>query len=874
MKLVFHHFKKDVRQFRIFLAIWLGLLLLDLAVNLSWVGNPELSPSGRFDSASNSWTGLLPVVLWALTAILPSLVVLADSPARHEGFLSTRPMPRRDLFLAKILYIVALLVVPWALAEMAHLTLQGLPAWAILRGTFERLLISLPVAVGFAAFAALWPGTARWVRALGTLVGVYVLTGMTFSLLMNVLHLPDLPSPTTSGIFVWAYLFVLTLVLLAAWHSRSHRGWKFRWGGLVVCLALSWFGGTMWKGEFFRLQPENPQAAQAVFSQSGFEISTRNILLSSEQSPDENAPVRFQVLLTPKTKLLPAAHVIEWSGKDARLLRPTGGVIPRDGKFYPRHLFFGNPWNATHTMEELTAWASEFPEGVLFRQFNFNNGSSSFPNARLDLPRFKVPENAGERAESLNLEADFDAQVFQWRKIADLPLTPGVVSKDAFGSWKIISGQTIIPQPNAHLFVERHQIELLTATDSRCSSFNYGPLSRMVLAVYDPETRIVWLPDHSYNTVKRGSHTGLTRHFINFYLNERQPFTAAELSRCRLVVLEKTWVGSVPKKWQSPAFTLDEKLSPAYANGFNNTASLPREEFSRRIAALQAPAPNAPRREVSLYLLKFLQLVDAHRISLDPRDPEIAKLGEYVPEHLDLLLDGLPAMNRPSKRAVLAALRVSATEQQKSAILAALRSEPELAEILLARGWLNDARAEVYQLATSSRSLPFAALQAIASFRDPQTYPRLLEAFETEPSEKLDDLLHLLGLSEQAAPIVERAWRKESLVLRQDGAHINWSAFTLAMSHGQTNALQFAYRLLNDPEVNQTHWAESLHDVLRKTIWMPDLNMEAGHSSDSVFAWMRQHRPEDFVFHPVRRQFVLRTNLVPALSGTAKAQTP
>ena len=63
MTLAFHHFKKDVRQFRIYLVIWFGLLFLDLAVNLGWVGRVEYTPDRGFDHASNTWTTMLPARL-------------------------------------------------------------------------------------------------------------------------------------------------------------------------------------------------------------------------------------------------------------------------------------------------------------------------------------------------------------------------------------------------------------------------------------------------------------------------------------------------------------------------------------------------------------------------------------------------------------------------------------------------------------------------------------------------------------------------------------------------------------------------------------------------------------------------------------------
>jgi len=153
MNLTFHHFKKDVRQFRLLLTIWFVLLLIDFAVNNGWVGNVEYSPSKGFENGSDLWTELLPVVIWAFAGILPSLVVLADSPARHEGFLATRPVRKREVLVAKILFVLVLIVLPWTLSEALYLANQRLPEWVIAQGLSERLLILLPVTFG-AAFSS------------------------------------------------------------------------------------------------------------------------------------------------------------------------------------------------------------------------------------------------------------------------------------------------------------------------------------------------------------------------------------------------------------------------------------------------------------------------------------------------------------------------------------------------------------------------------------------------------------------------------------------------------------------------------------------------------------------------------------------------
>ena len=108
-------------------------------------------------------------------AVLPSLVVLTDSPARHEGFLATRPLPKRDWFLAKLLFIVLLVIAPWTLQEVIHLAGSGAPGWVVTRGALERLMFTVPLALSFAAFAALWAGYARWARAAAIIIfGTYL----------------------------------------------------------------------------------------------------------------------------------------------------------------------------------------------------------------------------------------------------------------------------------------------------------------------------------------------------------------------------------------------------------------------------------------------------------------------------------------------------------------------------------------------------------------------------------------------------------------------------------------------------------------------------------------------------------------------------
>ena len=865
MTLVLHQFKKDVRQFRIFLGIWFGLLLIDLAVNLGWIGQAIYSSERGFDGASNTWTGILPIVLWAFVGVLPSLVVLADSPARRDGFLATRPLPKSDLLLAKIFFVLALIVAPWVFSELVHLTGRGMPSWVWIRGTLERLLFTLPVALGCGAFAALWPDVVRWVRAMAGLLVGYALFGITVSAATILFHLKLFDySSHQAPAMIHAYALMLAAIAFAIWHSRAQRGVFARWGGLLATLFVSWWLASWLWWDLFQLALENPATANSVLAQSGFEIPSRAVTLQREQDAEKEDAPQFNLGVAPKIKPLPTDCLVEWSGINAKLARASGDEWRGYGYGRMRHAPVYDPYRRGffYSDDDLKAWASQFPEDVLFRQQNRNN----FDRERLYLSKFNVPASRAEMTEPLTLSAELEARVFQWRVIAELPLTPGAKTNTAFGSLTMISGASVTRRPFGEIGFLRQQIELSTAADLRCSTAFGGSHSRLAYMVYDPQTRTTWLPDsYSVVTYPRVAHTALPEYYTYLSFSGRKPFTDAERARCRLITFEKSWLGSVPENIHSPAFTLDDKLpenggNEIVANVSGNHEPMARSEFIRRVEALKVPAPDAPRSEVSLYLLEFFRLVGAKGRRLEIGDPYAAVIAKYVPHHLELLLSGLPAMYWDSHQLVLRALAQGATESQKPVLIAALPRQPELAEVLLARDWLAEARPEIYQLLKSDRPLPLAAMRAVALFHDAETYPRLIAEFEAHPSEAADELLHNLGLDAQLEPIIARHWHGTKLATSPNSMF--GTSFRLAMRHGDPSTLERVYRMIVlDEEVLRKMREMSAAYSLSSLIQMPEIKSNERQNNDVVLAWLQKHRPEDFVFSPARRQFVLKENL-------------
>jgi len=214
-------------------------------------------------------------------------------------------------------------------------------------------------------------------------------------------------------------------------------------------------------------------------------------------------------------------------------------------------------------------------------------------------------------------------------------------------------------------------------------------------------------------------------------------------------------------------------------------------------------------------------------------------------------------MGWASRSAVLAAIETGALEEQKSVVIAAVRAQPELAEVLLERCWTEDARLNLYETIQFNSNVPFSLFQAVVLFHDPQTYPWLLSAFEREPSVGADDLLHRLGLGERAGEIVRRKWDRNKLIWHPDSQMFD-ETFRLAMRHGEESALRRAFLVVKQMNSSDATTEFQLFANFRETVQMPDLNWKDLPDDAAIAAWMKKHGPEDFVFSPARRQFVLK----------------
>jgi hypothetical protein len=275
------------------------------------------------------------------------------------------------------------------------------------------------------------------------------------------------------------------------------------------------------------------------------------------------------------------------------------------------------------------------------------------------------------------------------------------------------------------------------------------------------------------------------------------------------------------------------------------------------MAALTPPPVEAPRQEVGRYLYEVLHLTQAKSLMLEPDHPLVQVLAAYAPRHLDLFLDGLQASDSPSY-VFLAALTAGLTEEQKPALIARLPQQPRLIEVICRRGWIDEARDSLYMLLNQAGPLDRSVLAAVAWFRDPQTYPRLLDELESHPDLTTYHLLRRLpGIEAALDASVARLWERHPPVISGWGEMEAAARLSVALRHGHAEALREAYRRLAVGSAAPLRVHEALLSALQENL-VSGVPITWPSGYEAFAAWLLRHRPEDFLYDAGRRRFVLR----------------
>jgi hypothetical protein len=253
MKLLGHLVRADVRRFRLLLAGWVLIEVL----NTIFTGvRPLLAFDPRMLTAVELLRTVLFLTRWLGMIVIAALVVQTHPLVGSDAFWMTRPIPPRALFASKIVLLGATFVVVPAVCEAVLMAACRFPiADSVLVALQTMLFQSLWLALAM-ALSATTRNLARFVLVVGgVLVSFVLLISITMAVLMrsmsdgpqwSAVTNRSVPSPT-AGVVMLLLLIAAPAVLLAIqYRTRSTR---FSVSAGVAAVAVAVLIGVKWPSQ-------------------------------------------------------------------------------------------------------------------------------------------------------------------------------------------------------------------------------------------------------------------------------------------------------------------------------------------------------------------------------------------------------------------------------------------------------------------------------------------------------------------------------------------------------------------------------------------------------------------------------------------------
>lgn len=260
MKLILHIVKKDLLRLRLWLLLWLGVLLLPIVLAVLVAQHGDLPTGWRYVQQVNAWLLVVQIVFAYLLVVF---LVQEDPVVGTRQFWATRPVRGGTLLFAKILAGLAAL---WGGALVVGLPWWWWCGWGVgemVRAAFDHGLLALAIGTPALLIGALTGTLARallWSPALLAVLlmwGVPLLAGAWGSNAASGFIMRTTVAMATT----WLLLWIALAGLYRSWWSRRSF---FAWGVLALGLWLASAWLPVEAMLFSGPREVHPQAAAAV----------------------------------------------------------------------------------------------------------------------------------------------------------------------------------------------------------------------------------------------------------------------------------------------------------------------------------------------------------------------------------------------------------------------------------------------------------------------------------------------------------------------------------------------------------------------------------------------------------------------------------
>lgn len=250
MKHLIHLVRADVRRFRLLLAIWMLIQIMDAVFRGV---RPALAADPRLATAADLLATVLFLTRWLGLIVIVPLVVQTHPLVGSDAFWMTRPIPWRALFASKVVLLGTTFVAVPAVCELALMLACRVPVAEMPLVTMETILFQSLWLFIVMALSAVTRNLARFALVAGSvLVALVLLINITIAVMIR--NMPDGPQltavdvrsvATPAGGAAMLLLLIMAAVaqIVVQYRTRSTRasvGTGVAGFAIVVLMVLMW----------------------------------------------------------------------------------------------------------------------------------------------------------------------------------------------------------------------------------------------------------------------------------------------------------------------------------------------------------------------------------------------------------------------------------------------------------------------------------------------------------------------------------------------------------------------------------------------------------------------------------------------------------
>ena len=839
MNLLFHQLRKDLRHTRVLVGMWLVLVIARFAL-VGW----NVDPGDAGMQSVFSMVSILTVIFgFLLILVLVPQVIHQEPLVGTLAFWFTRPLSRATLLGSKVLFFALLVALPMIVQTIVFLT-NGVTLHDVALAIPQLFLSQATWMLTLAALAVLTPSSGRFiVTGAIVLVSVYI-----FEFIVQVARIfsGDLGQFQVAASLTSSRTIVSDLLLIGFASATVINQYLTRRTKRSIVLALAALISSQIVSLFWPLDFMKPPVA--ITSDPGFHVeaigtpSMVSNLNVSDQAAFRGGDPSKTVQGTLVIPGCPPGYLVKVNEINSTLKTADGHTIETTlpANFYA----FNRP-----SRETIERALGDVP--VLNMQ-GISNGIS------VALFAMSATTYRDVVSSELDYTGFVTGEVCKYASTAEIPVVKG--GRFVQGSDRETISNVLEQGKGVEIQMQKQSINLLFAPQPNQDRTNDFMSTGKVLYVLVNRKRheaLIQKQDNSF--------------FPNFNLEEilsHQPVRIGfgpednDSQRALLPTLDKAWLADAmlvrlelaPVSLFSRTLAVPHfRLDGSFRGG--NVPTVSRVADLNTLDKITLPVP-ATRDQTRNYISSIL-LASAQGEAFTDHDPQIRMLEQVGPQNVDLLID----LTRTSHSFYLNwAIRDLVREDHRDLVIAAFPSNHDLIDVIVGHHWEKDASAALLA-ALAGNGTDGTSLQniergdaiavALASLKDPKTYPVLSTYYVQRPDRRLFDTLAACpGFDVKA--MVDAAWQNRVHAQEWEIRNVLGPAFQF----NEPDVLNTALKLLKTND----RYTEQMVDKTLRT-YTPVV----GSNESELIAWITAHK-DKLVFDPAAKKFVLQ--------GEAPMQAP